>query len=101
MLKIPRPTHTKEWIDHPNLSIHLKTSYNIWYGSTDNNGNPYTKIRAYVGKNATVIQGDHKIMDQSIFVNESFRIWSCKVYAAGKVSSIGIKNEVVTVIIHS
>ena len=89
-----------EWIDHPSLTIHLLNTDKLWYGVTNQNGNPYTKKREYVGYNATVIQGEHKIEDQCMFIGSNFRIWSCKVYAAGKVSSISIPNEYVTVIIH-
>ncbi len=96
-----RPSYTVEWINHPPLNIHIKDSDEFWYGFTDIHGNAYTKIRAYIGKNATVVQGEHKTEDQSIYISESFKIWSCKIYTAGKVSSIGLKNEYVTVIIHS
>jgi hypothetical protein len=95
-----RPSYTVEWINHPTLKIVIKNSDELWYGVTNIHGNAYTKIRAYEGRNATVIQGDHRQNGNSILVRKSYKIWSCKIYSAGKVSSIGIPNENVTVIIH-
>lgn len=95
-----RPSYTVEWINHPPLILFIEDTDKLWYGTTNIHGNVYTKIRAYTGHNATIIKGDLKVKGDQIFVNGSTKIWSCKIYSAGKISSIGLPNEYVTVIIH-
>jgi hypothetical protein len=98
--KSSRPSQSKELFLNSAITIHLKETDIIQKFSTNDNGNIRTNKRGWDAHNATVIQGDANIQEDKIEVPEGVRIWSCKVYGGGIISSIGLKNEAVTVIIH-
>jgi hypothetical protein len=98
--KSSRPSQSKELFLNSTVSIHLKESDIIQKFTTNDNGNIRTNKRGWDTHNATVILGDVTVVDNKIEVPEGIRAWSCKVYGGGIISSIGLKNEAVTVIIH-
>jgi hypothetical protein len=56
--------------------------------------------RGYTGHGATVILGHHKAVDGEIHVKKNTRIWTCEIGDRGAVSSIGLPEVDVTVIVH-
>lgn len=98
--KSSRPSQSRELFLNSTITIHLKETDIVQKFSTNDNGNIRTNKRGWDAHNATVILGDANVQDDKIEVPEGVRIWSCKVYGGGIISSIGLKNEPVTVIIH-
>jgi hypothetical protein len=98
--KSSRPSQSKELFLNSTISIHLKETDIIQKFTSNDNGNIRTNKRGWDAHNATVIQGEVNTHDNKIKVPAGVRMWSCKVYGGGIISSIGLKNEVVTVIIH-
>lgn len=98
--KSSRPSQSKELFLNSKISIHLKETDIIQKFTSNDNGNIRTNKRGWDAHNATVILGDVTVTDGKIEVLEGVRVWSCKVYGGGIISSIGLKNEAVTVVIH-
>ena len=98
--KSSRPSQSKELFLNSTITIHLKETDIVQKFSTNDNGNIRTNKRGWDAHNATVILGDATVLDGKLEVTERVRMWSCKVYGGGIMSSIGLKNEPVTVIIH-
>lgn len=95
-----RPSHTKEWFPNNNITIHLKEKDEIHTYTTPVNSYIYTNKRAWDHLQATVIQGKHEVKASKLNIKAGTRIWSCQIYGHGIISSIGLPNEEVTVIIH-
>jgi len=95
-----RPSQSKELFLNSTISINLKETDIIQKFTTNDNGNIRTNKRGWDAHNATVILGDTNVLDGKIEVLEGVRMWSCKVYGGGIISSISLKNEAVTVVIH-
>jgi len=98
--KSSRPSQSKEMFLNNKITIHLKETDTVQKFATNDNGNIRTNKRVWDAHNATVILGNINIHDKKIDVPEGARVWACKIYGGGIISSIGVKNEVVTVIIH-
>jgi hypothetical protein len=100
-----RPSQSKEWFTNSDLTIHLNENDEIYQYRTDEHGNVRTNKRAWAGLNATVILGDLNRgtlnrTEMGIFIPKGIRIWSCLISTSGRVSSIGLPDTDVTLIIH-
>lgn len=89
-----------KWERHPDLKIPIKQSDEIIKRKTNNISIIPLNRRHYEQFNATVILGHHEVIDDEILVKEGVRVWSCKIDQRGAVSSIGLQDVDVTVIIH-
>lgn len=89
-----------EWERHPTLKIILTSSDEVIQKKTNNISITPLNRRNYEKFNATVILGFHEPIDNEILVEEGVRIWSCKIDVRGAVSSIGLQDVEVTVIVH-
>ena len=95
------PKHTEEYpATHPLLEIPILETDEVHYLATNDKGNIRTNKRALDGHPATVILGNLNIHDDKIILPKDVRAWSCKVYGGGIISSIGMKDTEVTVVIH-
>jgi hypothetical protein len=98
--KSSRPSQSKELLLNSDITIHIKETDIVQKFSTNDHGNIRTNKRGWDSHNATVILGDITVDNYKIGVPAGVRVWSCRIYGGGIVSSIGLKNEAVTVIIH-
>jgi hypothetical protein len=106
--KMGRPTQTKEWYPNSPIAIIVKLPDIVLHSKSNAHGNVETNKRSWSGLNATVIQGEHNTeSNESIaynngpmIVTKGTRIWSCTINQRGTLSSIGLSNENVTVIVH-
>jgi len=95
-----RPSQSKELICNSDITIHLKENDELYHYKTDEHGNVRTNKRAWSGLNATVILGKVDRIDNNIFIKHGVKAWSCAISTSGRISSIGIPETDVTVIIH-
>jgi len=81
-------------------TIHLSDADIVEHYTIDERGYIHTNKRKWVGSNATVLLGDHKVKDGNIYTDD--KVFSCEVIAGGFISSIGkmYAGQDVTVIIH-
>ena len=98
--KSNRPSKSKEYPLNSDITIHLNENDEIYHYKTDEHGNVRTNKRAWAGLNATVILGSFNSTDGRIFVPKGSRVWSCLISTSGRLSSIGLPESEVTVIIH-
>ena len=98
--KSNRPSQSKEWPQNSDITIHLNENDEIYHYKTDGNGNVRTNKRAWSGLNATVILGNFDSTDEGILIPKGIKVWSCLISTSGRISSIGLPDTEVTVIIH-
>lgn len=89
-----------EWERHPDLKIPIKQTDEVIQKKTNNVSITPLNRRHYEKYKATVILGSHEPIDNEILVEDGVRIWSCKIDQRGAVSSIGLPEVDVTVIVH-
>jgi hypothetical protein len=98
--KSNRPSQSKEWTQNLDVTINLTENDEIYQYRTDEHGNVRTNKRAWSGLNTTVILGDFNRTEIGIFIPKGIRVWSCLISTSGRVSSIGLPDTEVTLIIH-
>lgn len=99
-VKMGRPRETKEWGNVPELCIRIDPNDDVLYGTTHDRGIYRTGKKAYEGLTATIIQGHHKVNENNQICLENQNVWACPIKSFGDTTSIGLANEIVTVIIH-
>ncbi len=98
---MPRPSKSQRWPIRSIVSINLSHSEIIDYIKTDIKGCVRTNKRGFAGKQAYVILGGSKKVDDDIVIPSETSIWTCEIDLRGTVSSIGAENagKEVTVIV--
>jgi hypothetical protein len=97
--KSNRPSQSREWTQNLDVTIHLTENDEIYHYKTDENGNVRTNKRGWSGLNATVILGNFDRMCTGIYIPKGTKLWSCLISTSGRISSIGLPETEVTVII--
>ncbi|MDD4778789.1 MAG: hypothetical protein PHV53_10950 [Fermentimonas sp.] len=96
-----RPTNTEKW---PNsnieISIHLNENDHVQVFETDDRGRVRTYKKSWANHKATVIRGEHVVIDNSIEIPKGVDIFECDIFSSGDTSVIGYPNEKVTLIVH-
>ena len=99
--KSSRPSQSQEWFPNSDLTIHLNENDEIYHYKTDEHGNVRTNKRAWAGLKATVILGTLNGTERSVLISREVRIWTCLISTSGRVSSIGLPDKEVTLILHN
>jgi hypothetical protein len=95
-----KPSKSIEWKEHTDLKIKVKPTDEVITLSTNQVAVAPINRRRYEHLKATVILGKHTVHNGFIDVMEVVRVWSCVIDARGAVSSIGLPETNVTVIVH-
>ena len=95
-----KPSKSIEWKEHTDLKIKVKPTDEVITLSTNKVSVAPINKRRYEHLKATVILGKHTVHNGFIDVMEGVRVWSCVIDARGAVSSIGLPETDVTVIVH-
>lgn len=88
-----------EWERHPDLKIRIKPFDDVIQKKTNTVSVTPLNRRKYEKHTAIVILGSHEEIDNEILVKENVRIWTCNIDGRGAVSSIGLAEVDVTVIV--
>ena len=95
-----RKSNSIEWKQHSDIKIKIKPLDEVIQKKTNNVSVTPLNKRGYAGLNATVILGLHEVVNNQIVVKEGVRVWTCRIDQRGAVSSIGLPEVEVTVIVH-
>jgi hypothetical protein len=88
-----------EWERHPDIKIKIKPLDDVIQKKTNTVSVTPLNRRKYENHTAIVILGLHEAVGNYILVKEGVRIWTCNIDGRGAVSSIGLPEVDVTVIV--
>ena len=93
-------SNANEWKPHLDLTLKIKPTDEVTTLKTNKVSQAPINKRGYGRLKATVILGTHTVKNNKIEIKAGDRIWSCQIDERGAVSSIGLPEAEVTVIIH-